>query len=115
MNNIKIGVKLIGGFVIVAIIAAVVGIIGIVNLKEANRRDKELYTEQTIPISNLGKIVASFHQIRVTFTVHVFDDPKDAEFRIHRPHDTLVINPDLREIIADKVLAHHRGGGFAAA
>ncbi len=34
MNNIKIGVKLIGGFVVVAVIAAIVGIVGLINIRE---------------------------------------------------------------------------------
>ena len=43
MQNMKIGVKLIGGFLIVALFAAIVGGIGLINIKTIDDADTRLY------------------------------------------------------------------------
>lgn len=42
-NNLKIGTKLISGFVIVALIAGVIGLIGIQKLSQIAAADTKLY------------------------------------------------------------------------
>lgn len=65
LNRIKIGPKLIGGFLIVAIIAGIIGVTGFVNLKTINKQDTFLYEKCTMPLGDLITIVATFHQMRV--------------------------------------------------
>jgi methyl-accepting chemotaxis protein len=65
LNKTKIGPKLIGGFVIVALIALGIGLYGIINLKKADDADTKLYVKCTVPISQIGRAVAAFHQVRV--------------------------------------------------
>ena len=65
LNKIKIGPKLIGGFVIVAIIAAVIGVVGITNIKTIDKADTFLYEKTTVPLGDLITIAASFQQMRV--------------------------------------------------
>ena len=65
LNNIKIGVKLTGGFLIIALITAVIGVIGFTNINTLAKTDKFLYEKKTVPISLLGTINSEFQQIRV--------------------------------------------------
>jgi len=65
LNKIKIGPKLIGGFVIMAIIAGVIGFIGIQNLKIVNKKDTFLFEKCTVPMGDLIVIAEKFQQMRV--------------------------------------------------
>lgn len=64
-NNLKIGTKLIVGFILVAIIAGVVGIVGIVNLQQTSDEYNALYEEYGIPIADIARASIEFQQIRV--------------------------------------------------
>lgn len=61
--NMKIGVKLILGFAMVAIIAGVIGVVGIVNIKNIDAADTELYTKITVPLSQLVTITDSYQRM----------------------------------------------------
>ena len=74
--DMKIGAKLISGFIIVAIIAGVVGIVGVTSLKTAAKSDTELYENMTVPISHLGEIATSFQRIRVNVRDMILTDRK---------------------------------------
>lgn len=50
-NNMKIGVKLIGGFVLVASISAIVGFVGIKNASQMNDMAEELYSRELMGLS----------------------------------------------------------------
>ena len=65
LNKIKLGPKLIGGFLLVALIGAAIGAIGIVNIKTIEAADTKLYENMTVPVSYLLKITESFQKIRV--------------------------------------------------
>ena len=43
LNNLRTGVKLIGGFMIIALITAVVGVLGIYYIKQIDAADTRLY------------------------------------------------------------------------
>jgi methyl-accepting chemotaxis protein len=66
INNIKIGVKLVTGFLTVAALTAVVGIIGSISLHEINSLDTKLYEKMTVPIADMSKISTYFGRIRTT-------------------------------------------------
>ena len=65
LNRIKIGPKLIGGFVIVAIIAAIVGVVGITNMKTIDNADTLLYEKMTVPLGILVDYSTSFQRTRL--------------------------------------------------
>jgi len=60
----KIGLKLILGFLIVAMIAAGIGIVGIVNIKTIDEADTYLYERMTVPLSELVTIMESYQRMR---------------------------------------------------
>jgi methyl-accepting chemotaxis protein len=63
--NLKIGTKLISGFVIVALIAVVIGVIGIQKIQTINDADTKLYEKITVPTAQLLTISTDFQKIRV--------------------------------------------------
>ncbi len=66
LNELKIGPKLIGGFLIVALIAAVIGIIGTVNIKKISNRDTLLYEKAAEPLKALIGIAMEYQTIRLS-------------------------------------------------
>ncbi len=64
MQNLKIGVKLACGFLVVAIFAAVVGGVGILNIKTIDKADTKLYEKITVPLAEIGQLSTSFHRMR---------------------------------------------------
>ncbi len=65
INNLKMSVKLIGSFVVLAIIAAIVGIIGIYYIRIIDAADTRLYQNYTVPITQLEEMGIAFQRIRV--------------------------------------------------
>jgi len=66
VKDVSIGVKLIGGFLIVAFLAAIVGAVGIASIAAMNRADEKLYEKYTVPIGQLQEMITSYLLIRVT-------------------------------------------------
>ncbi len=64
-SNVKIGTKVLAGFIFVIIIAVVIGVLGIRGIKTIDDADTMLYEKMTVPIGQVGHIVESFHRIRV--------------------------------------------------
>ena len=64
-SDLKIGTKLISGFVIVALIAVVIGFIGIQKIHQINEADTKLYEKITVPTAQLLSISTDFQRIRV--------------------------------------------------
>ncbi len=65
LNKMKIGPKLIGGFVLVAIIALVIGIVGISKLKQVDAADTFLYEKTALPLADLLQIAPELQEMRV--------------------------------------------------
>ena len=64
LNNLKTGVKLIGSFVLVAVITLVVAFVGYSNMKTINDGMTGMYFDRLVPINDLGKVDAGIMQIR---------------------------------------------------
>ena len=64
-KDLKVGVKLIAGFVAVAIIAAVVGGIGIMKIYEIDHDADMMYEKMTVPLGDLGAISVDFQRARI--------------------------------------------------
>ena len=62
--NMKIGKKLISGFVLVALISAAMGVYAIYNLKALDDSDTEMYENITVPLSKIGMISTEFQRTR---------------------------------------------------
>ena len=64
-RDLKIRVKLLVSFIMVAVIAGLVGIVGLVNITAIGNSDEQLYQKMTVPISQLTAISTNFQMIRV--------------------------------------------------
>ncbi|WP_333798472.1 methyl-accepting chemotaxis protein [Trichlorobacter lovleyi] len=64
-KDLKVGTKLIAGFIMVAIIAAVVGGIGIMKIYEINHDAAMMYEKMTVPLGDLGAISVDFQRARI--------------------------------------------------
>jgi methyl-accepting chemotaxis protein len=63
--NLKISVKLLSAFIIVAAIASIIGAIGVVEIKKIDDADTRLYEKITVPINDLGDMSTAFQRIRI--------------------------------------------------
>jgi len=63
--NMKIGKKLVMGFVLVALISGAMGVYAIYNLKVLDNSDTELYENMTVPLTEIGMISTEFQRTRV--------------------------------------------------
>lgn len=63
--NLKLGAKLITGFLIVTLLIGMVGYIGMSNMKEINESSSYMYEEQLIPIGNIGEVRNNLLRIRI--------------------------------------------------
>jgi methyl-accepting chemotaxis protein len=64
-HNLNIRIRLLSGFIIVAIIAGVIGFIGIQQINKIVDRDALLYENMTVPLSQISNMSTLFQQIRV--------------------------------------------------
>lgn len=76
LNNLKTSVKLIGAFVIVALIAGVVGLLGIVYIQQIDAADTVLFEDYTVPISELDEMGISFQRMRVNIRDAILAEDK---------------------------------------
>lgn len=65
INNVKTSVKLIGGFMLIAVITAIVGGIGFFEMRQIDASSSLMYTNYTVPIAQLGDISVAFQRTRV--------------------------------------------------
>ena len=65
LNNINTRMKLIGGFMLLALLTALVGGIGIYYIRQIDAADTRLYQNNTVPISQLTEISVAFQRTRV--------------------------------------------------
>ncbi|WP_088188102.1 methyl-accepting chemotaxis protein [Desulfosporosinus sp. FKA] len=63
--NMKISVKLLVSFIIVALLSGVVGLVGIINLKQSDTQYSSLYTNYGVSLSYLSNIAEGFQRMRV--------------------------------------------------
>jgi methyl-accepting chemotaxis protein len=65
LNNLKTSVKLIGSFLIIAILTGVVGGLGIYYIMQIDAADTRLFENQTVPIGQIADAGVAFQRIRV--------------------------------------------------
>lgn len=65
LNDLKLRSKLVGGFVLISVIAAVVGVLSISFLRGITDADARMYSNVTVPISQLTGIATDFERSRI--------------------------------------------------
>lgn len=86
--NMKIGSKLILGFLLVALLCAAMGIYAVINLESIENSDTELHTNMLVPIEKMAGISESFQRQRVNIREAIIrDDPALVEAQIQKIYD----------------------------
>ena len=75
--NLKISVKLLSGFILVAVIAGVVGLIGILNINTIASKDMELYVKGAVPLEQMDLLSTAFQRIRVELRGMILSSDKE--------------------------------------
>ncbi|MDX9745773.1 MAG: methyl-accepting chemotaxis protein [Syntrophales bacterium] len=65
INHLSLGMKLIGGFVLVALIGCAIGLYGITRIRVMNHHDTELYEINTKPLEEMSNVAILFQRQRV--------------------------------------------------
>ncbi|MCE5282432.1 MAG: MCP four helix bundle domain-containing protein, partial [Deltaproteobacteria bacterium] len=65
MRKVKISVKIILGFLLIAIISGIVGVMGIYYTQKITVADRELYIYNTVPLAHIGSLGINFQEMRV--------------------------------------------------
>lgn len=65
LYNMRIGTRLILGFIVVAIIAGVIGIIGIFSINNVDKLDSDMYAKMMVPMKDLIGMTQSYQSMRV--------------------------------------------------
>ncbi|MBP9008019.1 MAG: MCP four helix bundle domain-containing protein, partial [Methanospirillum sp.] len=64
LDNIKMGQKLVGSFLLLAILLGIVAVVGYVEMKTINDGMTEMYYDRAVPLATLGDVDADFLYIR---------------------------------------------------
>jgi len=64
-NNLKVGTKLLAGFILVAVVSAMVGAVGIKKIHQIDDADTVLYEKITVPLAELANMSVSFQRVRI--------------------------------------------------
>jgi methyl-accepting chemotaxis protein len=101
-NNLKIGTKLISGFISVALIAGVIGFIGIKQIRVIEGADSKLYEKVTVPLGEIAEIAVSFQRVRINLRDLVSSTDK---MEIATKSDTI---KNLLEVITVKQMSFEK-------
>ena len=64
LENVKIGKKLIGGFILTIIIMLIIAGTGFIFISNLAVKSDEMYNDRLIPLQEIGTVVESFTQFR---------------------------------------------------
>ncbi|HUN54223.1 MAG TPA: MCP four helix bundle domain-containing protein, partial [Smithella sp.] len=99
INNIKIGTRLTGSFLLIVVILIAVALTGYINIRSIAIRSAAIYTQNTAAIEEMGAINASLERIRGDIYRYIDLPPE-------RSKTTQSINEQIR-IVNDIIKAYH--------
>ena len=73
MKNMKLGVKLIGGFMVIAVITLIVGVLGITQINKIEKADAAMYEENVTGMAILGDLNDTYLSMRVAILYVLVD------------------------------------------
>ena len=85
----KIAVKLILGFLAVALIAVAIGIFGVMNMYTIDEADTFLYEQMTVPLGQLAKMTESFLRIRINIRDYIGQDTAEGRAKARQTLESL--------------------------
>jgi len=76
-KNMKLGIKVLSGFIVLTFIAGAIGVVGTVNIRKIETADAKLFNMMTIPIHQIGEVGMCFHRVRVNLRDAIATDNRD--------------------------------------
>jgi methyl-accepting chemotaxis protein len=64
-DDVRLGTKMIGGFIFIAMISAVIGATSLINIRKMAQADQRLYDESTVPLPELTRIAVAVQRMRI--------------------------------------------------
>ena len=118
--DLKVRVKLLASFVLVACLAGLVGYVGITSLKDVSAADTRLYEHMTLPIATVTDMAVDFQQIRICFRDVILarspaeqlkysDMLKGFEQRMEKADaefEKAIISPEIKDAFKEFVTTH---------
>ena len=99
INNLKMSIKLIGSFVVLAAITAIVGVFGIFYIRVIDDADTRLYQNYTVPIMQLDEMSVAFQRIRVNMRDAILIDDLQ---KTQKNYDTISeLSAQMDEVAAE--------------
>jgi methyl-accepting chemotaxis protein len=92
----KVGTKLISGFLAVACIAVIIGVIGYINIHTVDKADTFLYEKCTVPLGQLVGITECFERSVANINYLVLERRSDPEYLKVIEHDLKQIDDGLK-------------------
>lgn len=85
LNNIKVGAKLIIGFIVVALLAGIVGVIGITKIKKVDQNYTSLYLDYGVSIADIANVSISFQRLKINLNnITMYRDGRDMSNYVNR-------------------------------
>jgi len=109
LNNLKIGTKLVAGFIVVALIAGVIGGVGIRKINQIDTADKLLYEKITVPTAELLTISTSFQKIRVNVLYILKSTNKSEKEKLIQAIRGLQESIDKESLLFEKTILTEEG------
>jgi methyl-accepting chemotaxis protein len=79
-KNLRIGLKLVIGFVAVALLAGVIGFVGVRELQGIKQDDIKMYQKVTVPLGEMGDMSVKFQRVRINLRDLVeTNDPQEKQ------------------------------------
>jgi len=72
IDDIKIGKKLIGGFLIVILLIVIVAMVGLTSMGSMSANSATMYNDRTVPIDQLGNTAADMQQMRAEIYRYIY-------------------------------------------
>ncbi len=102
-QNLKISIKLISGFILVAIIAAVVGIVGIMNLQDIGKVDEKLYEHNTVGVDRARTMEVYYQRIRFYSNRMFLLEGSEREEAYNKINEYFDLNEELSKEYAENI------------
>jgi methyl-accepting chemotaxis protein len=109
-NNFKIGVKLLGSFLVVALVIVVVAVVGYINMKSIADRMRLMYNDHLLPVRQLGAVSAAMEALQGDAYLYVLlpDQRADTKQDIEANEKTVV--DGMTEYRATDLAAEEQAG-----
>ncbi len=77
LENVKLSRKLIGSFILLALVAGSIGFFGVIQIKKLNKADVYLYEKATLPLELLIKINSGFERAAANISYCLLEENPD--------------------------------------